>query len=163
MKTTSFIKAFVMISAIALIASSCKKESVNPTPDPATVAAIDGMRTAYNNAKTYNDSLNYWYNMDSVHYVGMMNHCDSLYHFCNSTMMSNYNMMNSNGGMMGGSSTNGGMMGGSSTNGGMMGGNTTSGTMMGGNNTTVNCTINGTNCTTMINSLHKQHIHHPRH
>lgn len=153
MKTKSFIKTIVMSSAIALIVASCKKETVNATPDPATLAAIEGMRTSYSSAKTYNDSLNYWYNMDSTHYIGMMHYCDSLYHFGNTNMMNNYNIMNAGGGMMNGSTSNGGMMGGSAT----------SGSMMSGNGTTYDCTINGNNSTTMINSLHQQHIHHPAH
>lgn len=155
MKTKSFIKTIVMSGVIALIVTSCKKEplTVNSASDPATIAAIQGMRTSYNTAKTYNDSLNYWYNIDSTHYIGMMNYCDSLYHNSNSIMMTNYNTMNSGGGMMNGSTTNGGMMGGSTTSGGMMG----------GNGTTYDCTINGNNSTTMINSLHQQHIHHPAH
>ncbi len=151
MKTLSFIKAIAIVSAVALIVTSCKKET--NSPNPATVAAIQGMRIAYNNTKTQNDSLNYWYNMDSVHNIGMIYHCDSLYHYCNSIMMNNYNTMNSEGGMMNGSSTSGGMMGGGSSN----------GNMMGGNGTTIDCSINGNNSTTMINSLHQQHIHHPTH
>lgn len=153
MKTPSIIKTIVMSCAIALLITSCKKEPLTNTSDPATVTAIQGMRTAYNNAKTYNDSLNYWYNLDSTHYVGMMHYCDSLYHNCNTIMMNNYNTMSSGGSMMNGGSNNGGMMNGGTSNGGMMG----------ANNTTLNCTINGNNCTTMINSLHQHHIHHPLH
>ena len=135
-----------MSCAAALLASSCRKEP-NPIPDPATVAAIQEMRISYNSAKTYNDSLNYWYNMDSAHYIVMIHYCDSLYHNSNNIMMNKYNIMNSGGGMM-----NGGMMNGGNSNGGMMG----------GNNTSLNCNINGNNSTVMINSLHQQHIHHPR-
>ena len=151
MKTKSIINTIVMGCSIALIATACKKEplTVNPANNSATItAAVQGMRTSYNNAKTYNDSLNYWYNMDSTHYIAMIHRCDSLYHNCNSIMMNNYNIMNSGTGMMNGGSTNGGTMNGS---------------MMGQNNTTVNCTINGNSCTTMINTLHQQHIHHPAH
>ena len=57
----------------------------------------------------------------------------------------------------------GGMMNGNSTGGGMMGGNTSNGNMMDGNGTKIDCSINGNNSTTMINSLHQQHIHHPAH
>lgn len=166
MKTKSIIKTIIMSSAIALFMTSCKKEPLtNSTTDPATVAAIEGMRTAYNNAKTYNDSLNYWYNMDSTHYIGMMHYCDSLYHNCNTIMMNNYNTMNSGGAMMNGNTPSGGMMNGgtsnNTSNGGMMSGGTNNGSMMNGNNTTMNCTINGYSCATMINSLHQHHIHHP--
>lgn len=180
MKTQSIIKTIVLSSAFALIITSCKKEplTTNSTTDPATVAAIQGMRIAYTNAKTYNDSLNYWYSLDSTHYIGMMLYCDSLYHNCNTIMMNNYNTMNSGGGMMNGSTTgvgmmnggssNGGMMSGgtsnnNSSNGGMMSGGTNNGNMMNGNNGQLNCTINGNNCAVMITSLHQHHIHHPIH
>lgn len=165
MKTQSFFKTILMSSIIALIITSCKKEpvTISPASNPAIIAAIQGVRTSYNNAKTHNDSLNYWYNMDSIHYIGMMRYCDSLYHYCDANMMNNYSTMNTGGGMMNGSATNGGMMGGGNTSGGMMNGGTTNGNMMGGNNTTLDCTINGSSCTTMINSLHQHHIHHPTH
>lgn len=153
MKTPAFIKTILLSSAIALLITACKKEPLvtpNSTPDSATItAAIQGMRTAYNSTKTYNDSLNFWYNHpDSTHYIAMMNYCDSLYHQNDYIMMNNYNIMNSGGSMM---------------NGGTMNGGTTNGGMMSGNNTTYNCTINGNNSTTMISSLHQQHIHHPTH
>jgi hypothetical protein len=148
MKTQSLIKTIVMSSVVALIVTSCKKETINSASNPATIAAIQGMRTSYSSAKTYNDSLNYWYNMDSIHYIGRMYYCDSLYHYCNTNMINNYNTMNSDGSM---------------TNGGMMGGGTANGSMMGGNNTTMNCSINVSSAITMINLLHQHHIHHPSH
>jgi hypothetical protein len=154
MKTKNIIKTIVLCGSIALFATSCRKhcEQQNQPADTASqTAAIQAMRTSFNNATTYNDSLNYWYNMGATLYGSMMHRCDSVYHQCNNIMMSNYNYMNSTGGMMNG---NGGTMNG---NGGMMGGS--GGMMGGGNNTSMNCTINGNSCTTMIASLHNQHIH----
>jgi hypothetical protein len=139
MKTKSIIKTIVLGGSIALLATSCRKHchKENLTADPAAqTAAIQAMRTSYNNAVTYNDSLNYWYNLGSTHYGSMMHRCDSLYHHCDNSMMSNYNYLCSGGGMMNGS-----------------------GGMMGGNNTSMSCTINNSNCTTMIASLHNHHIH----
>lgn len=149
------IKTILMSSAFVLFITSCTKESktttVHSTNTPETSASvIQGMRTAYANAMTDNDSLSYWYShymTDSTHCIAMMHRYDSMYHHQDSIMMYNYNTchssMNSGGGMHSG--------------GGMMNG----GGMMGTNNTTMDCTINGNDCTVMITSLHQQHIHHP--
>lgn len=139
MKTKNILKTIVLSGSIVLFATSCRKnchEQNTASDSAAQTAAVQAMRTSYNSATTYNDSLNYWYNMGAANYGAMMHRCDSLYHRCDNTMMSNYNTLCSGGGMMNG---NGGMMG--------------------GNNTSMSCTINGNNCTTMINSLHNQHLH----
>lgn len=71
---------------------------------------------------------------------------DSLYHRQDDIMMANYNISHGNMG----------------SSGGMMGTGTMNGNMMNGNNTSTNCTINGNDCITMINSLHQQHLYyHP--
>ena len=141
------IKIILISSVFALLITSCVKEQKSETPAlNSDVAAIQTMRIAYTNAKTNNDSLNYWQGhpmVDSTHCVTMTLYFDSLYHHQDDIMMSNYNICHGN---MGSGS---GMM-----NGGM------NGSMMGGNNTSMNCTINGNDCTTMINLLHQQHLYH---
>jgi len=152
MISAKFIIGLLALTSISMIACNkdhCNSENQTDTqqPDATTEAA---MQSEYALAKQANDSLSMFHDSlmicqnnpvhhDSTHYITMMHHCDNLYHTHDSLMMVHHNAMHS---------SSGGMMSGG---GGMM-----------GNNSSMNCTMNGMQCQTAIDSLHTIHAnHHP--
>jgi hypothetical protein len=118
MKIKISLALVVIIAAIAFVGcAKNKKDITTPTTEQATL--LDKMKVAYNNSRTYDNSLMQCL-AASVIDSALMHQMDSCYH-ANDTIFMNCltGMMNTPGGMM---TSSGGMMGGS---GGMMGNNST--------------------------------------
>jgi hypothetical protein len=114
MKTKISLALVVIIAAIAFVGcAKSKKDNTSPTAEQTTF--FDKMKVAYNNSKTYDNSLIQCL-AASVIDSALMHQTDSCYHANDTVFMNCHSgMMNTTGGMMAGTT---GMMGNS---GGMMG------------------------------------------
>ncbi len=137
-----------------LMFTSCQKktETAPETLSPEFVSTQASLTSNLSNAKSLNDSIIHYHNIDSTMANGMCNYYDNLYHHNDSLFTAHYNKCNqmiTNGTMMtGNNGTNGnnGMMGG---NGGMM--ESSGQNMM--NNHSALCTQQNDNINQMMNQI----------
>lgn len=106
MKTKMFLFVVVIAATVTLISCSKSKEE-NGKLNSKQQALLSKMNVSYNSAKVYNDSLincnptNSSYNMLTNLYDSCYHVSDSMFNHCHASIM------NTDGGMMGGSGSNG--------------------------------------------------------
>ncbi len=142
-----FLFAAMAATILVVTISGCRKDSSEPSLSPTEIVTINSMRSAYVDAKAYNDSVimsskdSLWNGTPYPYFDHRYHQQDSVFNYynnlCHQEMRNHCSSNLMNGGMM-------------------------SGGTMGGNNNHANCQINTVDCLNEMNMLRQQHAlyHH---